>query len=155
MKMQRVLFDLLGLLVITFVGCRYFTPPTPPRSIHDKQITVSSEGNGKCQLDSPLLNMSYSSDRVQWLSADDQYSITFIRIDPPAGSTSLPSGYVKETPLDPPDEPVTIDSGHPSKFYHVNKKTKYYYYAIFDQQYPSSPCKVSTDDHDPGLNVKQ
>jgi hypothetical protein len=156
MKMRQVVFGVLGLvgLVIAFVVGRYF-PPAPPRSIHDKQITISSDGNGRCHVDSPVLNMSYSSDRVQWQSADDQYSITFIKIDPPVGSTPLPLGYVKETPLAPPDEPVMIDIGRPSNFYHVKQKTKYFYYGIFDQKYPSSPCKVSTDDHDPGLNVKQ
>lgn len=156
MKMQRVLFGLLGLLGITFAGCRYFTPPTPPRSIHDNQITLYSDGGGKCHLNSPVLNMSAHSDTVQWVPADNtQYSITFIKIDPPMGSTPLPAGYVKETPLVPPDEPVTIANGQPSRPYHVKSSTKYYYYAIFDQAYPTTPCKVSTDDHDPGLNVKQ
>jgi ABC-type molybdate transport system substrate-binding protein len=140
MKMRQVVFGVLGLvgLVIAFAVGRYF-PPAAPRSIHDKQITVSSAGSGKCSVDSPYLNVRYASgDHVQWQSADNQYSISFVN---------------QVTPLDPKDLTFTIDSAHPSKQYHLQKTQNYYPYDVLDQN--GKVCKASTDVQDPGLNVKQ
>ena len=140
MKMRQVVFGVLGLigLAIAFVVGRYF-PPAAPRSIHDKQITVTSAGSGKCYVDSPYLNVSYNSaDHVQWQSADNKYSIRFAN---------------NVTPLDPKDSTFTIDSITPSKAYHLQNKMAYYPYDILDQT--GSVCKASTDVSDPGLNVKQ
>jgi hypothetical protein len=139
MKMRQVVFGVLGLigLAIAFVVGRYF-PPAAPRSIHDKQITVSAGDSGKCYVDSPYLNVSYSADHVQWLSADNQYSISFVD---------------QVTPLDPPHPTFTFDSGHPSRVYHLKHNMHYYPYDILDQN--GKVCKASTDVQDPGLNVKQ
>jgi hypothetical protein len=140
MKMRQVVFGVLGLigLAIAFVVGRYF-PPAAPRSIHDKQITVSAGDSGKCYVDSPYLNVSHSSgDHVQWLSADNQYSIRFVS---------------QVTPLDPPDPTFTFDKNSPSKVYHLQNKQSYYPYDVLDQN--GKVCKASTDVQDPGLNVKQ
>jgi hypothetical protein len=156
MKIRQLVIGVLGLigLGIAFGVGRYFRSFSP-RSSHDLEVTVYSNGNGTCYVNAPVIVMDHSADRVEWSSNDDPYLITFINIDPPVGSAPLPSGYQKETPLVPPTEPVTIDKTHPSGFFHVKAKVKYYYYAIFDQNYPSNPCKVSTDDHDTGVNVKR
>lgn len=140
MKTQRVVFGLLGLIAlgIAFIVGRYF-PSAPTRSIHDKQITVTSGSSGKCYVDSPYLNVSYlSGDHVQWQSADNKYSIRFVN---------------NVTPLDPQDSTFTIYSNTPSKAYHLQNKSAYYPYDILDQN--GSVCKASTDVSDPGLNVKQ
>jgi len=157
MKIRQLVIGFIGLigLVIAFGVGRHFRSGSP-LSIHDLEVTVSSNGDGTCHVNTPVIWMDHSVDRVEWSSTDDRYLITFITIDPPAGSPPLPSNYVKETPLLPPTEPITISPGHPSGFFHVKAKAKYYYYAIFDQNYPNNPpCKVSTDDHDTGVNVKR
>lgn len=153
MKLRQAVFGLIALVAlgIAFGVGRYFRPQTGPLTISDHQITVYSYSGG-CEVTSPVTNTHYANDRVQWRSYDNQYTIDFINIDPPPTSPPLPSGYVKETPLAPPDNQVTIDSSHPSTLYHLKHQTKYYYYAIYDQSH--NLCKVSTDDHDTGLNVK-
>jgi hypothetical protein len=155
MKMRQVVTGLIALigLGIAFVVGRYFQRPvTCPNNT--RCITVSAGSTaGKCSVDYPVAVLHYT-DRVQWFSNDNKYSVTFVNITPPAGSTSLPSGYNPESPLAPPQEPVYFDSSNPSTAFNVKHKSKYYYYAVFDQNYPNSPCKVSTDDQDTGLNVK-
>jgi hypothetical protein len=156
MKIRRVVFGLIGIigLGIAFGVGRYFQhAPTCPGNT--RCITVSVESVGKCQVDYPVANLSYSNEFVQWFSKDDKYSVTFLNVTPPAGSTPLPLGYSPENPLHPQQEPVYFDQSHPSRAFNLNPKEKYFYYAIFDQNYPNNPCKASTDDRDTGLNVKR
>lgn len=152
MKLRQAVFGLIALMVlgIAFVVGRYFQPQPGPLTLADHQITVYS-GTSGCDVNTPVVVMHYP-DRVQWLSNDNPYTIDFINIDPPSTSPPLPHDYVKETPLDPPDNSVTIDKNHPSRFYHVKHQTKYYYYAIKDQF--NNTCKISTDAQDTGLHVK-
>jgi hypothetical protein len=160
MKIRQVGFGLLALIGfgIAFGVGRYFQRPAT-RPNNTRCITVSA-GNtaGKCYVDYPVAVLRYTdqnTDRVQWFSNDNKYSVTFLNIAPPAGFPPLPSGYSPESPLAPPQEPVYFDSSNPSRAFNVKHKDKYYYYAIFDQNYPNSPCKASTDDQDTGLNVKR
>jgi len=155
MKLRQVVLSLIALVTlgIAFGVGRYFQLQTGPLNIHDHQITVYAY-NGACEVTSPVVPAHFGTDRVQWLSDDNQYTIDFINIDPPSSSTfpPLPSGYAKETPLVPGDNQVTIDKNNPSRYYNLKHQTKYYYYAIYDHSH--NLCKVSTDDHDTGLNVK-
>jgi hypothetical protein len=159
MKIQRVVFGLIGIigLGIAFGVGRYFQhAPTCPDNT--RCITVSVESAGKCQVNYPVANLSYSNEFVQWFSKDDKYSVTFLNIAPPPGYPPLPTNppYTPESPLAPPQEPVYFDSSNPSRAFNVKHQVKYYYYAIFDLTYPTTiPCKVSTDDQDTGLNVKR
>lgn len=160
MKSRQVVTGLIALigLGIAFAVGRYLQRPTTCPN-HTRCITVSAGSTaGKCYVDYPVAVLLYTdqgSDHVQWFSKDNKYSVTFLNVTPPAGSTPLPSGYTPESPLAPPQEPVYFDSSNPSGAFNVKHKDKYYYYAIFDQNYPNSPCKVSTDDQDTGLNVKR
>jgi len=153
MRLRQAVFGLIALVVlgIAFGVGRYFQPQPRPITLSDHQIRVASASSG-CEVNTPVVVMHYPNDRIQWLSNDYQYTIDFTKIDPPSNSPPLPPGYVKETPLDPPDNPVTIDKNHPSRFFHVKHQAKYYYYAIYGQS--QNLCKISTDDHDTGLNVK-
>lgn len=154
MKLRQALFGLIALVVlgIAFGVGRYFQPQPQLLTLSDHQIIVYSDGSG-CEVNTPVVVMHYQKNhRVQWLSDDNQYRIDFINIDPPTTSPPLPTGYVKESPLAPPDNSFTIDKNNPSKFYDIKHKAKYYYYAVYDQS--NNLCKVSTDDHDTGLNVK-
>ena len=155
--MRQVVFGVLGLigLVIAFEVGRYFK--FTPLVVNDYNILVSSDGKGNCAANLPIIGMHYSADRVQWVSQDDHYSITFSKpgIVPPEGYPVLPNDYQPESPLEHDEDNVPFYPGHPTGLFKVHQKTKYYYYAIFDQSNPSKACKVSTDDHDPGLNVKR
>lgn len=156
MKIRQVVTGLIALigLGIAFGVGRYFQQRTTCRN-NTRCITVfSGSGAGKCYVDYPVAFLRYT-DRVKWFSNDSKYSVTFVNVTPPAGSTPLPPGYNPESPLAPPQEPVYFDSSTPSGTFNVKQQDKYYYYAIFDQNYPNSPCKVSTDDQDTGLNVKR
>ena len=160
MKVRQVVFGLLALIGFGIAfGVGRHSRPLVNCPNNTRCITVSADSTaGKCSVDYPVALLNYTesgSDRVQWSSNDDQYSVTFLNITPPAGSTPLPSTYTPESPLAPPQEPVSFDKSNPSIAFNVKHKDKYYYYAIFDQKNPGSPCKVSTDDQDTGLNVKR
>jgi hypothetical protein len=161
MKIRQVIISLIGLigLGIAFGVGRYSRPlVTCPNNT--RCIMVSAGSAGKCSVNYPVALLHYTdsdSDRVQWFSNDSKYSVTFLNIAPPPGYPPLPTNppYSPESPLAPPQEPVYFDSSNPSSSFNVKHKDKYYYYAIFDQKNPGSPCKVSTDDRDTGLNVKR
>lgn len=121
-----------------------------------KCITISKESGGKCQVDSPIINMSYNH-HVQWFSTDDKYSVSFLNVKPPSGYPPLPNGYVPENPLVPYEEPVIIPANSHSRDFNVKHQNNYYLYAIFDltvDPTSSNPCKASTDDSDTRLIVK-
>jgi len=167
MKTRQVVLGLIALIGLgnAFGVGRHFPPPPPPpppaacdptttRCIH---VSVDGAGTGKCQVDSPVANLSYlKHEKVEWISTDQEYAVSFLQITPPAGSTPLPSGYVPESALAPPTDPVYFNPSQPAGPFNVKQKVKYYYYAIFFKaDYPNKPCKVSTDERDTGLNVKQ
>jgi hypothetical protein len=163
MKIRQVVFGLLALIGfgIAFGVGRYFQRPAT-RPNNTRCITVFAGSTaGKCYVDYPVAVLHYTdqdTDRVQWFSNDDKYSVTFLNIAPPPGYPPLPTNppYTPESPLAPPQEPVYFDSSNPSGAFNVKHKDKYYYYAIFDLTHPTTiPCKVSTDDQDTGLNVKR
>ena len=158
MKLRQAVFGLIALVVlgIAFEVGRYFRANRVNCPNNTRCITVSADSNpGKCSVDYPVALLHYQGgDRVEWFSKDHKYSVTFLNVTPPPGSTPLPTTYSPESPLAPPQEPVPFDSTTPSGLFNVKHKDKYYYYAIFDQSYPNSPCKVSTDDQDTGLSVK-
>lgn len=157
MNIRRVVSSLVAIvaLAIAFVVGRQFQSPAGcPRNT--KCITISKESGGKCQADSPIVNMSYNH-HVHWISADDKYSVSFINVNPPSGYPALPTGYVPENPLTPYEEPVIIPANSQSRDFNVKHQNKSYLYAIFDltvDPTSSSPCKASTDDSDTRLNVK-
>jgi hypothetical protein len=158
MKLRQAVLGLVALVVlaIAFGVGRYFQMQPGPLARYAHQITVQSGGSAGCEVDTPVVVVHFSTDTVQWLSNDNQYTIDFINIavpPPPPTYPPLPPGYVAETPLSPPDKQVTIDKNHPSRIYHVQQNTKYYYYAIKDGS--NNVCKVSTDDQDTGLSVKR
>jgi hypothetical protein len=151
-------------LAIAFAVGRQFQPRTTcPQNT--KCINISKLTGGKCQVDSPIMNMKYIH-HVQWWSADDhQYAVSFLKITPPSGSQfpPLPNGYVPgKNPLIPHEEPVIVPANSHSDDFTVQQKEDYYLYAIFDltvdpNSYTSNnpnPCKVSTDDSDTRLVVK-
>lgn len=158
MKIRQVVFGLLGLigLAIAFLVGRYFQ--RTPRTIHDFNVYVRSNGPGKCVVTTPIVIMSYTNDRVQWLSEDKQYWVDFTHVDPPPGYPPIPTTnppYTPESPLAHNADHMPFSAGNPTGLSNVKQKVKYYYYAIFDQPDPTQPpCKVSTDDQDTGLNVK-
>jgi hypothetical protein len=162
-KIRRVVLGLVGIigLGIAFGVGRYFQRPyTCSNNTRCITISVDGAGTGKCKADYPVANLGYS-EHVQWFSLDDKYAVTFLgrntppTVAPPPGSTPLPPTYDPENPLAPYQDPVYFDSSNPSTRFNVKQKDKYYYYAVYDQNYPNSPCKVSTDDQDTGLNVKR
>lgn len=155
MKSRQVVTGLIALigLGIAFGVGRYFqrrATVTCPNNTRCISVFVGSTA-GKCSVDYPVASLHYTdqdSDRVQWFSRDDKYSVTFLNVTPVAG-------YTPVSPLVPPQEPVYFDPSNPSRAFNVIHRDGYYYYAIFDQNYPNSPCKVSTDDRDTGLSVKR
>jgi hypothetical protein len=161
MKIRQVVLSLIGLigLGIAFGVGRYFQ--STPLLNYDFTIYVHSGPTGKCIVRPPIQLMSYNNDRVQWASDDNDYWVEFINVTPPAGSVYPPippdpithQPYVPESPLPHDENHVHFYLDHPTGLSKVKPKTKYYYFAIFDQT--GNPCKVSTDDKDTGLNVKR
>ena len=161
MKLRQAVFGLIALVVaaIAFGVGRYFRPN--PLVNHAFTIYVHSDPTtGSCQASSPIQNLSYNTDQVQW-EDDDQnqhkYWVDFTNITPPPippdPITHQP--YVPESPLAHNEDHVLFSPGHPTGLFHVKPKEKYYYYAIFDQSNPSQPCKAALDDRDTGLHVKR
>jgi hypothetical protein len=162
MNTRQVVSGLVAIvaLAIAFVVGRQFqsrqfqSPTGCPKNY--KCITISKESGGKCQVDFPVVNMNYNH-HVQWFSADDKYSVSFLNVQPPSGSPPLPSGYVPKSPLVPYEEPVIIPANGNSTDFNVKHQKDFYLYAIFDltvDPSSSNPCKASTDDSDTRLNVK-
>lgn len=154
MQTRQLGFALVGIVILVIgfvVGLRFQTSPPSTRNPKDRLITISAAGTGKCEVDFPVALLHYDH-TVQWASNDNQYWISFLTIDAPAG-------YTPENPLVPvpSNEPAVVASHGLSKKYNVIPKTKYYMYAIFDHD-PSTnsknPCKAATDDRDIGLNIK-
>jgi len=155
MKLRQAVIGLIALVVlgIAFAVGRYFQPRPAPLTSSDHQIIVQSGGSAGCEVNTPVVVVHFSSDRVQWLSNDNQYTIDFIDVTPPPTYPPLqPPSYVGKTPLDPPADQVTIDKNHPSRYFNIKHKADYYYYTIKDGSH--NVCKASTDDRDTGLSVK-
>jgi hypothetical protein len=157
MKIRQVVIGLIGLisLGIAFGVGRYFRPI--PLVKHDWDLYVSSDPKttGHCLVSSPIQLMSYTNDRVRWLSEDNKYRVDFTSITtpiPPDPITHQP--YTQESPLEPSADHVPFEKGSPTRYYNVHQKENYYYYQIVDQS-TGNPCKVATEDRDTGLNVKR
>jgi hypothetical protein len=108
-------------------------------------VTISSSSTGvsnPCEVDFPVALLRISKHHtIAWAAEDHDFWVAFDS-GSPIGTNSIKVASGTET----------------SSFPVTSSSAGYFMYAVYDSDPSSSPrpnpCKLATDDHDTGLNVK-
>jgi hypothetical protein len=144
----------LGLVGIVFfialqISCNnQGSNPNRPAGNPHRVVTISSAAIGvsnPCEVDFPVTLLRISKNHtIAWKAEDHDYWIAFDLNKSPIGANNIKiTNGAKSV-----DFPITIG---PSS-------ADYFKYAVYDSDPNGNPapkpCKLATDDHDTGLNVK-
>lgn len=152
MKPHIKALRLVGMIILVAAesGCdslhRSLVTDHPHRLVTISSATSTS--SNPCEVDFPVTLLRKSKNHtIAWFAADHDYWIKFDPVNGTPSPISLPV--------------IKISKGSQTTDYPISISPTseiYFMYSVYDVDPtttpPPAPCKLDTDDHDTGLNVK-